>query len=262
MRTTKSHWSSLTAVEPFLGCSEHLLQNVYALSKQVSYSPGEVLRTAGSNNTHMWIMLSGDVRIVDGMHTVLRKNHVVGIYSQINNLGVCVYTAYAARNGATCIRISRKSLNAIFNQCPEDKRIIMRNCLKFVNRRPQAHILAAMRTQVDRSGHQFTGLQMTTFKPVQSSHSSTPTHSKSSRSALEFTASTNAHSAPAIEMVRSNSFACRQNKIYLEIVPKQLEFPGSIDGRLILESVCLLLWVMVIECVTLVMSCNRAGVAC
>ena len=262
MRTTKSQEWSLREVELFQGCSEHLLQNVYALSKQVSYLRGEVLKTAGSKYTHMCVVISGDVRIVDGMDTVLHKNHVVGIYSQINDLGIYVYTAYAARNGATCMRISRKSLNAIFNKYPQDKRIIMLNCLKFVNRRPRAHILAAMRMQVDGSANQFTGHHMTKKKPVQSSHSSRPTHSKSSPSALGFTASTNAHSAPAIEMVRSNSFACRQNKIYPEIVRKPFEFPASIYGHLILESVFLLLWVMVIECVTLVMSCNRAGVAC
>jgi len=254
MRTTKSRELSLRDVEIFQDCSEHFVQSVYELSITVIYLPGEVLRTAGTKNAHIWVVMSGDVHIVDGMHTVLHRNHVVGIYSQINNLGFCVYTAYAARNGAICIRISRQTLHAIFTKYPQDKCILMRNSLKFVNRRPLQHIITAMHMQVRNTVNQFIRNHTTKLKPDHSLRCKRSTHSNNSPGALDFTASKNAHSTPAIEMVRLNRFTHRQNKIFPEIVPNHLEFPELIDGRLIHESVCLLFWNMVALCVTLVMS--------
>ena len=156
MPSTKLHKLFLRDVELFRHCSEHFIEDVFKLSESVGYVPGEILREVGRTNKHTWVVVSGSVNIVDGKDTVLRRNDVVGIYSQINDLGVCVYTAYATRQGAICIRISQKLLKAMLKKYPRDKVIIAHNTLKCVNRRPQQHIMVAMEMQVSNRGNQFT----------------------------------------------------------------------------------------------------------
>jgi len=259
MPATKLYEFFLRDVKNFTDCSEHFLQDVFALSEKVSYLPGEILRTAGRKNTHVWVVFSGKVHIVDGNDTVLDRNDVVGIYSQMNELGFCVYTAYAAREGAICLIISQQLLNTMFKKYPLDNVIIMRNTLKCANRRPRAHILAAMQMQVSNSQSHFGEGSVKNLNPNKYSHSENRTFSKSAPTVLEFPASTKAHSTLGNEMVpegslsvlklnygnnytedsmskiRSNGFACRQERTFSKSGSNVLKFQESMDRRSILE---------------------------
>ena len=132
----------------FNNCSEKFVQDILSVSEKVKYFPGEMIRDAGSANNHVFVVVKGQVNIVDGKDTVLHKNDVVGIYSHMNGLGFCVYTSYASQKGAICIRVSKKLLNFFFKTYPRDKEIIISNTLRYVNRRPREHILSAMKMQV------------------------------------------------------------------------------------------------------------------
>ena len=189
----------LRDVELFMDCSEHFLQDIFALSEEVGYLPGEILREAGRENTYIFVVIVGNVHIVDGKDTVLHENDVIGIYSQINKLSVCVYTAYAATEGAICMRVSRELLDTMLVKYPQDKVIIMRNTLKFVHRRPRGHVLAAMQKQVSNFGNQF----MTNVHPNVFSYRKRK--SKSAPNVLEFPESTKAHSTLEIKRNRQNS---------------------------------------------------------
>jgi len=259
MGSTKIQKVVLRDVDIFKDCSEHFLQDVFALSEEVSYLSGEIIKEVGRVNTHIWVVVSGSVNIVNGNDTVLHNNGVVGIYSQMNNLGFFVYTAYAAREGAICIRISKQVLNTMFKKYPQDKQITIRNTLKYVDRRPRAHILAAMQMQVNNAGRHFTEGPMTILNPNKSSHCKKATHSKSLRNVFEVTESTKPHSKLGIEIVpecslsapnlnygkndtkdsmnkiRSNGLACRQDRIFAKSSRNVFKFKESMDGRSILE---------------------------
>jgi len=235
MAATKFQKVFLRDVEIFTDCSGHFLQDVFALSKKVSYLPGEIIREAGRANTHILVVVWGSVNIVDGKDTVLIRNDVVGIYSQIDDLGFCVYTAFAARKGAICMRISRTLLNTMLKKYPQDKMIIMRNTLKYVNRRPRAHIVAAMQMQVSNCESHFTEGSMTNLNPNKSSHRKKATHSTSLRDVFEVTGSTKAHSTVGIEMLQEgpmtnlnpNKFSNRKNKTHSKSLRNVSEVTGS-----------------------------------
>ena len=192
----------LRNVEVFTGCSVHFLKDIFAECEKVSYLSGEIIRVAGRTNKHILVVVEGSVNIVDGKNTVLHENDVVGIYSQINDLNFCVYTAYSARKGAICIRIWRKKLNDMFGKYPQEKTIIMRNTLKYVNRRPRAHILAAMQMQVSYRKNQFQEGSITNLNPNESSHCKRRTHSRSVFNVLKCIELLKAHSTVGIEMVK------------------------------------------------------------
>jgi len=226
MAATKLNEFSLRNVEIFKDCSEKFLQDVFALSEEVIYFPGEILRTAGTKNMHIWVVIRGKVQIVDGNNTVINSNDVVGIYSLINDLSVCVYTAYAEEKETICMRISNKSLNYLFIEFLQDKLVIVRNTLKCVNRRPRAHIMAAMEMQVGNSGRIFINGSMTNLKPNNFSNCKITTCSKGVPNFLECTELTKAHSIIEIDKVREfhkNRFESLQNKSYSTSVPNLLE---------------------------------------
>ena len=150
-------------VEIFKDCSEQFIQDIFTRCEKISYLPGEIIRHAGRSNKHVFVVVRGSVNVVDGNDTVLTRNDVVGIYSHIHDLGFCVYTSYAARKGAICIRITNKLLDAVFKRYPKDKKIVLRNTLNYVNRRPRAHILSAMQLQVNNSRNQSTNGSMNKF---------------------------------------------------------------------------------------------------
>ena len=230
MPATKFNEFFLRDVEIFNDCSEHFLQDVFVLSEEVSYSPGEILRSAGRKNTHIWVVISGNVHILDGKNTVFHRNDVVGMHSLINDLSVCVYTVYAAEEEAICIRISCQSLNDMFTKYSQDKVIIIHNSLKHIHRIPRAHILDAMQMQVSNSGNILNNGSMANLNANKFSHCKKTTKSKSVPNVLESTKLTKAHSTVGIEM-DSNRFPYCEKLTYSKSVPNVLKFTGSMDGR-------------------------------
>jgi len=158
MNAMKFHEFVLADINIFSDCSEQFLQDVFPLFEKVNLLPWEILKTTGSVCKYIWVVVTGNVYIVDGNDNVLNKNDVVGIYQQIYDQSIHIYTAYATQQGAVCMRISQEYLKAMFTKYPQDKEIIMRKGLKYINRIPQGHIMTAMKMQVSHGGKHLTDM--------------------------------------------------------------------------------------------------------
>jgi len=119
----------LTGIKLFTDCSEHFLQDVCVLLREVSFVPEEIVNSAGEVCKEVWFVVSGAVQNVDGEEiiSVIHKNEAVGIYAVLFDRRHFVYTAYATRQGAVCMRLSRDGLNEMLKKYPQDKEILMRN---------------------------------------------------------------------------------------------------------------------------------------
>ena len=238
MATTMSMLQELVVadIELFTDCSDAFLQNVLPLFDKVVYQPGEIIKTTGSVHQYVWIVESGGVKVVDGKGTVLHRNDVVGMHSLTPDASFCVYTAYAARQGAVCMRISRDSLNAMFTKYPQDQVLVMRNGLKYATRRPQADILVAMQMQVAKRGH-----------PNRLSNLHKQTNSKSAPNMLKLSASTDADTkqvdsrktqvtGDATVNLHPKHILTSSKRTHSKSVPNVLEFQDSTDARSTLEN--------------------------
>lgn len=162
MCSTKSLQSNITDIKLFVNCTDAFLGEVLPLLDRVVYLPGDILKTRGSAHQYVWIVQSGGVSVFDDKGTVMCRNDVISMHALMSrDASVCVYTACAAQDGAVCLRLSRDLLNLTLHKYPRDKKVVMYNGFRYALRRPQAHILLAMQTQVATRGNGLTDVSTT-----------------------------------------------------------------------------------------------------
>jgi len=120
----------LSGIRLFIDCSEHYLEGLCVLLREVRFVPEEIVFSAGEVCKEMWFVVSGAVQLVDDegqLITMHRKNDAVGIFAILFDLRYFLYTATATRKGAVVMRLSREGLNEMLKKYPKDKEILTRN---------------------------------------------------------------------------------------------------------------------------------------
>lgn len=206
MASTLSQELAATGTELFTECADAFLQDVFPLFDNVVYLPWEILKTSGSVQKYIWIVESGSVRVVDGKDTVLRTNGVVGMHALVTpSASVGVYTVYATRQGAVCMRIALDSLKCMLRKHPQDKALVMRNGLKYATRRPQGDIVLAMQRQVANRGNVSAQFSTTISQPSRLPLFRKQTYSKRAGNVLQYIESTTADTEHRAEMDAADS---------------------------------------------------------
>jgi len=144
----------LTGIRLFIDCSEHYLEGLCVLLREVRFVPEEIVFSAGEVCKEIWFVVSGAVQLVDGEQiiSVNRRNDAVGIFAILFELRHFLYTAYATRQGAVCMRLSREGLNEMLKKHPQDKEILMRNAFKQIASKTASTIRSNKSSKSKKSG--------------------------------------------------------------------------------------------------------------
>jgi len=144
----------LSGIRLFIDCSEHYLEGLCVLLREVRFVPEEILFSAGEVCKEIWFVVSGAVQIVDGEQiiSVNRRNDAVGIFAILFELRHFLYTAFATQQGAVCMRLSREGLNEMLQKYPQDKEILMRNAFKQIASKTASTIRSNKSSKSKKSG--------------------------------------------------------------------------------------------------------------
>ena len=129
----------LDKISIFAGLSDKQITSLLKLVEKVNYPKGEFIFNQGEKPSHIYIVLSGSVKIVANIATTpleLIQFEVGQCFGETSVIGIQPHTATAIANETTeLIILSRKTLLSIFNTDKELFGILIMNIAREACRR-------------------------------------------------------------------------------------------------------------------------------